>query len=49
MVHRPGELEGLDAKTQAVRIAHSVGTRKRIVIQEEADEAGIRVLNRVVE
>lgn len=49
LVHRPEDLEGLDPKTQAVRIAHAVGTRKRIEIQERADEMGIRVLNRVVE
>ncbi len=49
LVHRPEELEGIDPGTQAVRIAHSVGTRKRLAIQEVADEAGVRVLNRVVE
>lgn len=48
-VHRPEEVEGLDPKTQAVRIGHTVGTRKRLAIQERADEAGVRVLNRVVE
>lgn len=48
-VHRPEDLEGVDPKVQAVRIAHSVGTRKRLAIQERADELDIRVLNRVVE
>ncbi len=49
LVHRPMDLEGMDPKTQAARIAHSVGTRKRIAIQERADELEIRILNRVVE
>ncbi|MEM2838883.1 MAG: 50S ribosomal protein L32e [Thermoplasmata archaeon] len=35
-----------DADRQAVRIAHTVGQRKRNQIIEKADELGIRVLNR---
>jgi len=35
-----------NADRQAVRIAHSVGQRKRNLIIEKADERGIRVLNR---
>jgi large subunit ribosomal protein L32e len=46
MVHRPSDLEGLDPKTQAARIGHQVGTRKRIAIEDRADELGIRILNR---
>ncbi|MFQ5552784.1 MAG: 50S ribosomal protein L32e [Thermoplasmata archaeon] len=49
LVHRPKDLEDMNAETQAGRIAHSVGTRKRVAIQERADELGIRILNRVVE
>ncbi len=49
LVHRPEDLEGMEPTTQAARIAHSVGTKKRIAIQERADELEIRVLNRVVE
>ncbi|MFQ6012420.1 MAG: 50S ribosomal protein L32e [Thermoplasmata archaeon] len=49
LVHRPEEVEGLNPKTEAARIAHSVGTRKRQAIQERADELGIRILNRVVD
>ena len=48
LVHRPDDLEGLDPKTQAARIAHSVGTRKRLAIQDRADDLGVRILNRVV-
>ncbi len=39
------DLEGLDPKTQAVRLGATVGTRKRIIIQEQAVAAGLRVLN----
>ena len=46
LVHRPDDLEGIDPKTQAVRIGHQVGTRKRIAIEDKADELGIRILNR---
>jgi large subunit ribosomal protein L32e len=49
LVHRPAELDGVNPETHAARIAHSVGTRKRVSIQERADELGIRILNRVVE
>ncbi len=49
LVHRPEDLEAVDPQVQAVRIAHSVGTRKRLAIQDRADELEIRVLNRVVE
>jgi large subunit ribosomal protein L32e len=39
------ELEGLDPKTQAVRIGATVGTRKRVIIQDQAVSAGLKVLN----
>lgn len=45
LVHGPRELEGLDAGKQAVRIASSVGGRKREHILARAKELGIRVLN----
>lgn len=47
LVHNVRELEGVDAKRQAVRVAHGVGFRKRVEIQEEADKRKIRVLNPV--
>ncbi len=46
LVHNVDELEGLDPKTQAVRIAHGVGMRKRIDIEEKADKLELRILNR---
>jgi large subunit ribosomal protein L32e len=39
------ELEGLDPKTQAVRISATVGDRKRVGLQETAIGAGLKVLN----
>jgi len=39
------DLEGLDPKTQAVRISGTVGSRKRSAIQDQAITAGFRVLN----
>ena len=45
MVHRPADLEGLDADIHAVRIASSVGGRKRQLILAEADTKLLRVLN----
>jgi large subunit ribosomal protein L32e len=45
LVHNTDDLESVDADTQAVRIASTVGGRKRAKIEEAADEQGIRVLN----
>ena len=44
-VHNTDDLEGIDGDTQAVRIASKVGARKRELIEDEAEERGIRVLN----
>ncbi|WP_336364470.1 50S ribosomal protein L32e [Halalkalicoccus salilacus] len=44
-VHNVDDLEGVDGDRQAVRIASSVGARKRERIEEEAENAGVRVLN----
>jgi large subunit ribosomal protein L32e len=44
-VHNTDDLEGVDGDTQAVRIGSTVGARKRERIEEEAEDAGIRVLN----
>ncbi len=37
------DLEGLNPKTQAVRIGATVGDRKRMVLQETALSSGIKV------
>ncbi|MFQ5883547.1 MAG: 50S ribosomal protein L32e [Thermoplasmata archaeon] len=46
IIHNRKELELLNPKTQAARIGHSVGTRKRVSIESRADEIGIHILNR---
>jgi len=48
LVRTSSELEGLDAKVQAAVIARTVGTRRRLVLEEEARKLGIRVLNPIV-
>ena len=48
MVHNLNDLDNVDPKKQAVRIGGTVGTRKRILIEDRAEELGIRVLNRMV-
>ncbi|MFB6162846.1 MAG: 50S ribosomal protein L32e [Halococcoides sp.] len=44
-VHNTDDLEEVDPDTQAVRIASTVGDRKRERIEERAEDADIRVLN----
>jgi large subunit ribosomal protein L32e len=45
IVHNVPEVEGLDPKTQAARIAHTVGRKKRGQIIAEARKKKIAVLN----
>lgn len=45
LVSSAKDLLGLDAKTQAVRISGTVGDKKRVVLQEAAIAAGLKVLN----
>nr|MDO8045450.1 50S ribosomal protein L32e [Candidatus Baldrarchaeota archaeon] len=45
LVYRPEDLEKLDPTKHAVRIAHTVGTRKRLAILEKAEELELVVLN----
>ncbi|RKD94723.1 50S ribosomal protein L32e [Halopiger aswanensis] len=44
-VENVDDLEGVDGSREAVRIASSVGARKRERIEEVAEDEGIRVLN----
>ena len=46
VVHNVKDLEKIDPKVQAARVAHTVGMRKRVQIEEKADELSIRILNR---
>jgi large subunit ribosomal protein L32e len=45
LVHKPADLDGLDADIHAIRIGASVGGRKRQLILAEADAKLLRVLN----
>ncbi len=46
LIHNTYELEKINPKTQAARIAGAVGEKKRAKIEEKANEKGIRILNR---
>lgn len=45
LVHNTEEIEGINPKTQAIRIAHTVGGRKRAEILVTARKRGIQVVN----
>lgn len=45
LVHRVEDLKKLDPAVHAVRIAGSVGKRKRLEIYKEAVKAGLKILN----
>lgn len=45
LVYREEDLEGLDPERDAVRIAHTVGMRKRKAILDKARKLGLKVLN----
>jgi len=48
LVYNVKDLEKIDASKEAIRIAHTVGKKKRMEIIAKADELGIKVLNRVL-
>jgi len=48
LAHTPDEVVNVDPKTQAIRIAHTVGMRKRIQISSLAREKGIHILNPII-
>jgi large subunit ribosomal protein L32e len=48
LVRTESELDTLDARTQAAIIARTIGTRRRLVLEEAARKLGIRVLNPIV-
>lgn len=45
LVENVGRLNNVDPETQAIRIAHTVGTKKRMEILTTARERGIHILN----
>lgn len=48
LVYNVDNLDKIDPKKQAIRIGGTVGTKKRMAIEDRADELGIRILNRMV-
>jgi len=48
IVYNISQLSSVDSSKEAIRIAHTVGKRKRMEIIEKADELGIKILNRVL-
>ena len=48
LVRTRDDLDSLDAGRDAAIIARTVGTRRRLVLEEEARRLGIRVLNPIV-
>ena len=45
LVYNVDDVEKVDPKTQAIRIARTVGARKRVEISASAEERGIHILN----
>jgi large subunit ribosomal protein L32e len=45
LIHTVDDVDDVNPETQAIRIAHTVGARKRIEITARAREKGIHVLN----
>ncbi|MCK4497632.1 50S ribosomal protein L32e [Candidatus Bathyarchaeota archaeon] len=48
LVHNPDEVSGVDPKTQAIRIAGAVGTRKKIQIASLARQRSLYIVNPLV-
>lgn len=46
LIHNLNELQKIDAKKEAARIAASVGTKKRNEILKKAEEMKIKILNK---
>jgi len=46
LVHSTKELDTVNPKKQVVKIGHTVGRRKRVLLQDRADELNILILNR---
>jgi len=45
LIYNPEDLDKIDPKTQAARIAHTVGIKKRMDIIAKATSKGIKILN----
>lgn len=47
LVHNPNQLGSVNSSDEAVRIASTVGVKKRLEIEEKAKEKGLKILNPV--
>ncbi len=45
IVKNPADLDSMNVEKQAARIAHTVGSRKRNLIEKKASELGLKILN----
>lgn len=45
LIFTPGDLAGLNPDEDAIRIGGTVGNKKRMLIQDQAVAAGLKVLN----
>ena len=45
LVHNSADLDGLNPEIHGVRVAHTVGFRKRLSIRDRADELGLLIFN----
>ena len=45
LIHNSDELIGINPKTEAVRIASTVGEKKKLTIMAKAEELAVKVLN----
>jgi hypothetical protein len=45
VVRRPQDLGQIDPKIYVAKIAHTVGENKRLLILDEAERLGVRILN----
>ena len=48
LVRNEAELDAIDARTQAAVIARTVGTRRRLTLEEAARKKGVHILNPIV-
>jgi large subunit ribosomal protein L32e len=48
IVHTPDDLERIDTRTEAAIIARTVGTRRRLTLEEAARKLGVHILNPIV-
>jgi len=48
LVHNLAELENLNPDTHIIRLAHTVGAKKRVMIIDKAKELGFKIINPII-